>query len=79
MFTPIPLMTSTAVAPILTNASLEFTEAELKEVKKWTALYSQADKDERYQLLKDKILPRLFLLNELPAPVWKERKSVSSN
>ena len=73
------MTTSTAVAPIPTNAALEFTELELKEVKKWTTLYGDADKGERYQMLKDKILPRLFLINELPGPAWKERKSVSSS
>jgi hypothetical protein len=80
MFTPIPQITSAAVAPIPTSSALEFTEAEFEVVKKWMTLYTEADKLERYDLLKTKVLPRLFLLtgNTLPPPVWKERKSVST-
>lgn len=80
MFTPAPQIPSAAVAPIPSkNAALELTEAELKVAKKWTALYSEADKTERYALLKTKILPLLYLHNNhLPPNVWKARKSVST-
>jgi hypothetical protein len=77
---PIPQIPSTAIASIPTINPLEYTEDELVIVKKWQALYNnEADKIERYNLLRGKILPRLYLLNkELPANAWKERKSVST-
>lgn len=59
--------------------ALELTEAEQAIVKKWMKLYKEADKTERYNLLKGKILPRLFPLNKDLSPnAWKFRKSVST-
>lgn len=77
---PIPQIPSTPAAPIPTsNTALEFTEAELLIVKKWLTLYSNAVKEEQYNLLKGKILPQLYLLNkDLPLDAWRDRKSVST-
>lgn len=77
---PIPQIPSTPAAPIPTsNTPLEFTEAELLIVKKWLTLYSNAVKEEQYNLLKGKILPQLYLLNkDLPLDAWRDRKSVST-
>jgi hypothetical protein len=71
---------SNTVTPVIPNqnSTVMYTVAELEEVKKWMSEYSEGSKKERYELLKGKILPRLFLLNkDLPNMVWKERKSVS--
>jgi uncharacterized protein Yka (UPF0111/DUF47 family) len=81
MFPPIPQIPSTAVAPIPTNkTALQLTVAELAVVKEYTALYSETeDKEERFDLLKRKILPRLYLLNkDLTPGDWKDRKKVST-
>jgi hypothetical protein len=77
---PIPQISTAAVVPTSTsNAALELTADELAIVKKYTTLYSEADKGERYNLLKTKILPRLYLLNkDLSSSAWKDRKSVST-
>lgn len=82
MFAPTPQIPSTtAVPPIPTSnntIALELTAVELEVVKKYTLLYNGADKDERYNLLKGKILPRIFQLNQhLPSDAWKSRKIVS--
>jgi hypothetical protein len=65
-------------SPINPTPALELTEAELLVVQKWTKLYVDAEKTERYQMLTTKILPRLLPLNkDLPRSGWKVRKSVS--
>lgn len=75
---------STQILPIpIASASkrtgLELSEAELEVTKKWMTLYSKAENSERFKLLKEKILPQLYLLNkDLPTNAWKERKSVGS-
>ena len=59
--------------------ALQLTEAELDIVKIWTQLYKEADRTERYNMLKTKILPRLYPLNkELTTNAWKLWKSVST-
>jgi hypothetical protein len=67
-------------APIQQTApALEFTEEEFRIVRQWTRIYDEADKAERYSLLKSKILPQLYPFNaNLPSNDWKVRKSVSA-
>lgn len=70
---------STANAPIIPTA-LEFRDDELEEVKKWTSRYSDLRSKARFEMLKDDILPKLFLLNKhLSTLAWKERKAVSTH
>lgn len=81
-FTETPSIPSTANAPIIPtkNSALEFTEEELEEVKKWTSRYIELDNNGRYDLLKSRVLPKLYLLNKhLPSAAWKDRKSVSTH
>lgn len=85
-FPPIPPIPSTGATPPAlppstgeTNKNLQLTEPELEVVKNWTTSYSEADKTGRYELLRGKILPLLYLHNKhLSAADWKERKSVST-
>jgi hypothetical protein len=70
--------TPSSGTPIIPTTTLKFTEAELAVSKKWIALYGEADKRERYEMLINKILPQLFLLNKhLSSDAWKDRKKVS--
>jgi hypothetical protein len=81
-FTQTPPIPSTANAPIIptNNSALEFTEEELEEVKKWTSRYIDLASKARFDMLKNQILPRLFLLNKhLPSLTWKDRKAVSTH
>lgn len=74
---PIPQPASTVVAAIPTT--LVLTDPELLIVKDYLTLYSDGDNDERFQLLKTKILPKIYTLNKhLTANAWKDRKSVST-
>jgi len=80
---PIPQLASTSVIPSNAAApiptTLELTDPELLIAKKYLTLYSDEDNDERYQLLKTKILPQMYTLNKhLTANAWKDRKSVST-
>jgi len=70
--------TPSSGTPIIPTTALEFTDAELAVSKKWIALYGEADKGARYEMLKNKILPQLYLLNKhLSSDAWKDRKKVS--
>ena len=61
------------------DATFEFTANELIVVKECLPSYNNGDKRERYLLLANKILPRLFRLNgHLPGDAWKFRKGVST-
>jgi hypothetical protein len=62
-----------------TQAPELLREEELAVVGKYTDQYKEASKQERYHMLKNKILPRLLPLNKnLPDNAWKVRKSVST-
>lgn len=59
---------------------LEMSQAELLEVQKWMTRYMEASTNERYNLLKSKILPQLNALNkDLSVNEWKTRKAVSKS
>jgi hypothetical protein len=67
----------TTVSLINPAPALELTEAEQLEVQKWITKYNEGSKNDRYQLLKTKILPQLYSLNQhLTNEAWKIRKAV---
>jgi hypothetical protein len=77
---PIPQIPNSAVTPIPTSkVPLEFTKDELPVVKKWLKLYNdERQRLERFEMLRSKILPRLYLFNKLPEDAWRHRKGVST-
>jgi hypothetical protein len=77
---PIPQVPSTAVAQIPTgDSALEFMDGELVVVKKYLKIFNdEDDKGKRLALLKEKILPPIFLFHKENND-WPHRKAVSTD